>query len=138
MATNTRIIDVPAAGGAGVDVLATVPVRRYIIRESILKADGATKNAATQGFNVIDKTPANSPGGVVATKVQRPAAAAGTEFPIFARPEVSDASFHEGHGIVIANGPSVNIGVGVGAAQPLCNVESATATPTSVEVIEIY
>jgi hypothetical protein len=138
MASKTRIIDVPATGGTGVDILATRPVRRYIVRESIFKADGVTKNAAFQGFNVTDKTPANVPSGANGPKVQIPPSAAGVEPPKFVVPEESDASFHENHGIVIANGPSINIGVGVGAAQPLCNVESATAIGTSIEVVEIY
>src|SRR5690349_14488886 len=124
MASKLRIVDVPASGSGGVNILATVNVRRYKIRESQLKADGASANVP-QGVTIVDKTPTNY-GQPAAPPVKQNAT------DIFIVPPAEDASFHDSHGDWIANGPSMNIGTGAGAAQPLCNVVSNTATPTSV------
>lgn len=133
-----RIIDL-AADKAFSTVLATVYCRRWIVRESLIKADGATPNTP-QGFQIQAADNSTSPGTLGPLQV-RPAPSVTNEpgtFPEYAFPEVSDATFHGHEGCPVARGPDVLVGVGVVAALPLCKVASLTDTGTSIEVIEEY
>jgi hypothetical protein len=132
MPTVRTVVNIP--NGAATTILASRLDRRYIIKESLLKADGSTANVP-QGIVVIDKTQSGQPA------IQLPAPSTTNDpgtFPQFSQPDANDASFHDAHGAIIANGPGVVVGVGVTAARPLCTVASATGTATAVEVIEIY
>lgn len=134
-----RIIDL-AANQAFSTVLATVYCRRWIVRESLIKADGATPNTP-QGFQIQAADNSTSPGTFGPLQV-RPAADVTDEpgnFPEYAFPEVSDATFHGHEGCPVARGPDTpGAGVAPTPAQPLCKVASFTNTATSIEVIEEY
>jgi hypothetical protein len=132
-----RIVDI-GASGSPTTILATVPCRRWIIRESLVKADGSSANTP-QGFKI---QAADNHGGTAYGPVEERAAASTTNepgtFPEYSFPDVNDTSFHETHGAIVANGPGIVIGVGATAALPLCKVSSLTGTATSVSVTEIY
>jgi hypothetical protein len=127
MASRTRILNVPAGAG-GLTILATWPTRRYTITESTVLANG-TANVPGGLLSVTDQTPLNSGNP------------AGPAVPLLvnatiAVPPDDDTSFHAGQGNVIANGPSVQVGVGAVAALPLCKVVSSGAA-SAVIVTEI-
>jgi hypothetical protein len=74
-----RIFDIPAAGGAAIDVAFSIPARRVEIRENALKADGVTANAP-QGFQ-CSLTP-DGTSSSVAAKYTRVVALQATEEPL--------------------------------------------------------
>ena len=123
---RTKVLNVPAGG---LTILASGPVRRYVVIEStVTQAGGAN---VEQGLNVQDLTPTNSN------------QAASPVLPLdigvtFTVPPDDDNSFHQGQGNVIANGPGTLIGVGVTAALPLCLVTSSTGVATAVILTEIF
>jgi hypothetical protein len=127
MAQFSRVIDTSGA----TTILATKPCRGYIVRESLLKADGSTANTPT-GFKFVDKTSPSQP------TLQFPAPSttnAPGDFPTAKVGVDEDASFHGPHGQILANGPNYIVGQGATAALPLCIV-TALSSETAVEVIE--
>jgi hypothetical protein len=128
-----QIIDIGGNGGGFTNILATGPTRRLIIRESTLTKAGVAN--VPQGLQWKDIT--DGLVQVYALPAAVPASQPGA-FPQITLPDLGDQSFVGDKGLPIGNGPSVNIGVGVGAATTLVQIKSLTATPTSIEVIQIY
>src|SRR5271166_3338054 len=132
-----QIIDVPAAGtpiSSGLlDILATGPLLRFTIRESLLTAEGApntpqglnyTLNGSARVFQLPAPSVTQDPG----------------EFPEIQVPEKGSMGFHVGYGCPIGHGPD-----SPGAGQPdipatvLISISSATTSnTTAVEVWQDY
>lgn len=118
-----QIVDIPAAGTL-LNIVATGPARYVIVKESALTAAGAANVA--QGFDY--KLPNDN--------FTQLLAASGTP----AAMEIGDrqAVAHK-FGILLGNGPDVIVGVIGGIpATVLFKAQSATATPTSIEVTQYY
>lgn len=126
MGVVCRVIDISGA----TTVAATVPVRRYVVRESLVKHDGSSSNTPV-GVLYQDLTRASQP------VIKRPAPSTTDQVTDFTVPPPEDASFHGPVGEIIANGPSVNVGVGVGAGASLFTATPVSST-TSLEVWEIF
>ena len=134
-----RIIDL-GANQAFTTVLATVACKRWIVRESLIKADGVTA-VTPQGLQIKAADNSATPTTAYGPLEVLPAPSTTNEpgeFPQYSYPEVSDASFHGWQGIPVAKGPDTTVGVGVVAALPLCKVASLTNTATSIVVIEQF
>lgn len=128
-----QTIDLNGDGGAYVNILATGPVRRFKIVESLLKADGVTPVVpqgltftlfnGTQVFQLPPPSTTNEPGN----------------FPAIEIPDPGDTSFHGWQGNVMGNGPDTpGAGVAPTLATVLAKLRSATGTATSVVVYQAY
>lgn len=127
------VIDLNGTGGAYTNIVATGPLRRFKIYESLLKADGTTAVTpqgltytlfgGTQVFQLPAPSTTNEP----------------SEFPKIEIPDGDDASFHGWQGNVLGNGPDKpGAGVAPTLATVLAAVRSATSTATSVVVYQAY
>ena len=126
------IIDLPGSGSALQAILATGPLYRFTIRESIVKADGSantpqgllyTMPGNTKVFSLPAPTTTNEPG----------------DFPELQVPEKGSMSFHGGLGSPLGNGPDTpGAGMPAVVATTLCSMKSATATGTSIEIWQDY
>ena len=138
MQKPSRIIDL-GINQAFSTILATVACKRWILRESLTTSTGAANLPQGLQFRVAD----NSAVPTVAYGPLQALAPPSTtnepgEFPQYAYPDVSDASFHGWQGIPVARGPDTIVGVGVVPALPIFKVASATNTATSIEVVEEF
>lgn len=128
-----QVIDINGSGGAFVSILATGPLRRFKIYESLLKADGTTVNAP-QGltYTLFDGTQVFELPKADVTVQNQP-------FPTLSIPDVDDAEFHGWQGNVLGNGPDTpGAGVAPTLATVLAKIRSLSATGTSVIVYQAY
>ena len=131
-----QIIDVPAAGSpisSGLlAILATGPLLRFTLRESVLTAAGVANTPQglnyvlggnTQVFQLPAPSTTNEPG----------------DFPEIQVPEKGSMGFHAGLGSPLGHGPDTpGAGQPAIAATTLISVSSATAQGTSVEIWQDY
>lgn len=133
---NQRIVDINADSGAFVEILATSPVRRLVIEESPVKADGTANtlqgalqyrlpnDGTADGFTtVFEKLGANN------TATQGEISPAKIEL---GNPVGQRGAFGE----LLGNGPGQVVGIGATPATRLIDLRSGTATATSVVIAE--
>lgn len=127
-----QLIAVNASSGAYVNIVATGPVRRFIVKESLLTAGGAAQTP--QGFTY---TLPNQ-----ATVFQVPTPSTTNEpgtFPKLEIPDPEDQTFHAAFGYVLGNAADTpGAGTAPTSATVLASVRSATTTATTLEVTQIY
>lgn len=134
-----QIIDIPGSGGAFLAILATGPVRKVTVQESVTTAAGVanplqgqldylipndnTAAGFTQKLSAIGANDETSQGEIV------PA-----EFDLG-----DDFGDHGPLGSMIGHGPqTLGMGLPPTAATTLCKVRSGTATATSILVTQYY
>lgn len=129
-----RLIAVGAAG-APTAILATGPCRGWRITESPVTTGDAAQ--ATQGFEC--QIPNDNSAAGFTTWFARPAIVAGVAYPDNYFENWNQISEFGPHGEAFA-GPGGAIGAGGGtlAATLLANVQSHTATPTTIEIVEYF
>jgi hypothetical protein len=125
--TTIRLIDI-GANGAGTKVYATGPTRGWRVFESVITAGGA--NNAPQGFQI--KIPNDNSASGFTTWFARAA-----DVPFDQRNFISE---HAAYGEVFAGPGNATPGLGIGAtaATLLCIIQSATATATTIEIVEEF
>lgn len=129
-----RLIAVGAAG-APTAVLATGPCRGWRIQESpVTTANGAQ---ATQGFEC--QIPNDNTAAGYTVWFARPALIAGVPYNDNYFENWNQISAHGPYGEAFA-GPGGAAGAGIGtlAATLLANVQSLTATATTIEIVEYF
>jgi hypothetical protein len=127
-----RIIDLQGSGGAFTPVYATKPIRRLRVVESLLTSLGAAN--VPQGLNYQVRND-GTPNGF--TQLMATSSPSGAGDDLLETIQLgSDFSAHQGQGEWIGSGPTDIIGAGMQAGTQMINLRSATATPTSVTVIE--
>lgn len=131
---TTQVIDIAAVGGL-TPLLATGPVRYIKAMESTLTAAGAA-NATLQGFEYQLVNPDGTVGPWV--PVNTPTAESGD--PVYTTMEIGDPMALQGSfGSILGHGPqALGMGLPEQPATTLCNIRSATATPTSIIVTQYY
>ena len=134
-----RLIDI-GANGAPTNIFATGPVRGWVIRESMISAEAAGN--VPQGFQI--KIPNDGSVAGFQTLFQRDApvqdsvAPVGyTDFPIFEN--WNHIAEHGPVGEVFGGAGGVS-GSGIGTTAPtlLAVIQSATATATTIEIVEYF
>lgn len=127
---SDTIVDVVAGG---TPILATGPLRKLKITESVIKADGLTANVPT-GLDVT--LPEDNYTQVV--RILPPTAAeAGAEPESFELGQ--DAAFHGPHGADLGNGAnSPGAGIPAQPATTLCKLKPTGGGTTSVRVQQWY
>ena len=134
-----RLIDIGALG-APTNILATGPTRGWVIRESIITAEGAAN--VPQGFQIKIPNDGTVPG--FQTWFQRDAPIQNSMAPV----GYSDFPFFENWNHISEHGPYGEVFGGAGNAQPssigatlatlLALIQSATEAPTTIEIVEFF
>jgi hypothetical protein len=130
---SKQIIDINNNVGALTPIYATGPVTRFVVRESLVTAEGETN--APQGL--LYTLPGNAQTFAI------PAASTTNDpgdFPAIEIPDREDSGYHAHERFVIGMGPD-SPGAGVAPSVNgtlLCSVKSLTGTATSVQVDQIY
>jgi len=133
---NRYLLDINADSGAFVAVLAKSPLRRLVVRESTIKADGSANTL--QGL-IQYRIPNDDTDAGFTTVFQ---AAGGNDTT--AQGDVNAAEITLGSpntafgpwGELLGNGPNVIVGIGETPATHLIDLRSGTATGTTVEITE--
>ena len=127
-----QIIDLNGSAGALIAILATGPLRRFKITESLVTSAGVANTPQGLQYTI--------PGSAKTFYLPAPSTTnEPSEFPAIEVPDRDDASFHAAFGNVLGNGPDTpGAGVAPTLATTLCSVKSLTGTGTSVEVTQIY
>lgn len=136
--TVVRLIVAPANNDAGgpAKITASGPTRGWRIYESPVTTANAAQ--ASQGFEV--QIPNDGSANGFTTWFARPANGAGLPPTENEFSNYNDASQHGAHGEVFGTAANATPGVGVPAssATHLANVQSLTATPTTIEIVEYF
>lgn len=119
-----RIIDINGSGGAFVAVAATMNIRRMVIRESLLKADGSANTPQGLNYRVANDDTAGGFTTVFAIDKND-----GDQI------ELGSLPTHGAQGEVIGSGPTDLVGGSIDGTH-LADLRSATANASAVEVIE--
>jgi len=128
-----RIIDLNANGGGLTTIYATWVIRRMEIRESLFTAAGAANVPQGLSYYIADDGTAN--GFTTQFATVPPTASESGAIPN----EIvigSEFSAHGREGIPIGAGPQPIVGGDTTLGTKMCQLQSFTATPTSVEVLE--
>lgn len=133
---NRYLLDINGDGGAFVAVLAKSPLRRLVVRESTVTAEGAANTL--QGL-IQYRIPNDGTAAGFTTVFQEAGANDTTS-----QGEVKAAQIELGSpnsavgpwGELIGNGPNVICGIGPTPATHLIDLRSGTATGTTVEITE--
>lgn len=129
-----RLIAVGAAG-APTAITATGPTRGWRIIESPVTTANAAQ--ATQGFEV--QIPNDNSANGFTTWFARPAIVAGVPYNDNYFENWNQISEHGPYGEAFAGpGGAVGAGAGTTTATLLCNVQSLTATATTIEIVEYF
>lgn len=132
----TRRLIAVGVNGAPTKVFATGPCRGWRCQESPVTTPGNAAQAS-QGFEV--QIPNDGTAGGFTTWFARPANSANFSPNDNFFENFNVASEHGANGEVFA-GPGGALGAGIGttAATLLCNLESLTATATTIEFVEYF